>query len=71
MTGAQYNLAPNTISVRLATKADQPAVASAAANNTKELIGELNELDAMLVDKKISPEEYGKMRVALVAKYQG
>ena len=70
MTGAQYNLAPNTISVRLATKADQPNLASAAANKTKEFIDELNKLDALLVDKKISPEEYGKMRAALVAKYQ-
>jgi PEGA domain len=70
MTGAQYNLAPNTISVRLSTKADQPASASAAANKTKEFIDELNKLDALLVDKKISPEEYGKMRAALVAKFQ-
>ncbi len=33
----------------------------------------LNKLDALLVEKKISPEEYGKMRkmrAALVAKYQ-
>jgi uncharacterized protein YceK len=70
MTGAQYNLAPNTISVRLSTKADQPTVASAAANKTKEFIDELNKLDALLVDKKISPEEYGKMRACLIAKYQ-
>jgi hypothetical protein len=72
MTGAQYNLAPNTISVRLSTKADQPAGAggSASANKTKEFIDELNKLDALLVDKTISPEEYGKMRTALVEKYQ-
>jgi len=70
MTGAQYNLAPNTISVRLSTKADQPTVANAAANKTKEFIDELNKLDALLVDKTISPEEYGKMRASLIAKYQ-
>ena len=29
ITGAQYNLAPNTINVRLSTKADQPVPASA------------------------------------------
>ena len=29
MTGAQYNLAPNTINVRLSPKADQPVSASA------------------------------------------
>ena len=63
-------VAGNTISVRLSTKADQPAVASAAANKTKEFIDELNKLDALLVDKKISPEEYGKMRASLIAKYQ-
>lgn len=70
MTGAQYNLAPNTINVRLSTKADQPGAAGAATNKTKEFIDELNKLDALLVDKKISPEEYGKMRATLVAKYQ-
>ena len=70
MTGAQYNLAPNTISVRLATKADQPAGANAAANRTKEFIDELNKLDTLLVDKKVTPEEYGKMRASLIAKYQ-
>jgi hypothetical protein len=70
MTGAQYNLAPNTISVRLATKADLRAVANAATNKTKEFIDELNKLDTLLVEKKVTPEEYGKMRAALVAKYQ-
>ena len=70
MTGAQYNLAPNTISVRLATKADLRAVANAATNKTKEFIDELNKLDTLLVEKKVTPEEYGKMRASLVAKYQ-
>ena len=70
MTGAQYNLAPNTISVRLTAKANQPTTTDVAANRTKELIDELNKLDALLVEKKITPEEYGKMRAALVAKYQ-
>ena len=68
MTGAQYNLAPNTISVRLSSKADPAAAAS--ANKTKEFIDELNKLDALLVEKKVSPEEYGKLRTALMEKYQ-
>jgi hypothetical protein len=70
MSGAQYNLAPNTISVRLTAKANQGPANDVAANKTKEFIDELNKLDALLVEKKISPEEYGKMRAALIAKYQ-
>ena len=70
MSGAQYNLAPNTISVRLTAKANQAPANDVAANKTKEFIDELNKLDALLVEKKISPEEYGKMRAALIAKYQ-
>jgi uncharacterized protein YceK len=70
MSGAQYNLAPNTISVRLTAKANQGPATDVAANRTKEFIDELNKLDALLVEKKISPEEYGKMRAALIAKYQ-
>jgi hypothetical protein len=68
MTGAQYNLAPTTINVRLTTKTDQAAATS--ANKTKEFIDELNKLDALLVDKKVTPEEYAKLRAALVEKYQ-
>lgn len=68
MTGAQYNLAPNTVNVRLSTKTDQ--VAAATTNKTKDFIDELNKLDALLVDKKVSPEEYAKLRAALVEKYQ-
>jgi len=70
MTGAQYNLAPNTISVRLTSKANQTPANDVAANKTKEFIDELNKLDTLVVEKKISTEEYGKMRAALVAKYQ-
>ena len=70
MTGAQYNLAPNTISVRLSSKTDQAAAAATTTNKTKDFIDELNKLDAMLVDKKVTPEEYAKMRAALVEKYQ-
>jgi len=33
-------------------------------------IDELNELNTLLVERKISPEEYGKMRAALVATFQ-
>jgi hypothetical protein len=68
MSGAQYNLAPNTISVRLASKREQVAVTT--VNKTKDFVEELNKLDALLVEKKISPEEYSKMRTALISKYQ-
>ena len=71
MTGAQYNLAPNTINARLTARSDNsPSATAAAANKTKEFVDELNKLDALLVDKKLTPEEYGKMRAALVERYQ-
>ncbi|MBI5769360.1 MAG: PEGA domain-containing protein [Verrucomicrobia bacterium] len=69
MTGAQYNLHPETVNIRL-----RPVVAAAGGSKsnqqTKEFIEELNKLDDLLVQKKVSPEEYSKMRAALVDKYQ-
>ncbi|MSU72587.1 MAG: PEGA domain-containing protein [Opitutus sp.] len=70
MSGAQYNLSPKTISVRLQpTSATQPAAATAAIK-TKEFVEELNKLDGLWEQKKITPEEYQKMRAALIEKYQ-
>ena len=69
MTGAQYNLHPETINVRLHT-ARSAGAAVPAANQTKEFIDELNRLDQLLVDKKVTPEEYAKLREALFAKYR-
>ncbi len=70
MTGAQYNLHPETISVRLRESKSQSAIAQARPNATKDFVDELNKLDQLLIDKKVTPEEYAKLREALFKKYQ-
>ena len=70
MTGAQYNLHPETISVRLRESKGQSAIAQARPNATKDFVDELNKLDQLLIDKKVTPEEYAKLREALFKKYQ-
>lgn len=68
MTGAQYNLHPETLNVRL--HAAKGAGAAVPANDqTKQFVEELNRLDQLLVDKKVTPEEYAKLRAALFEKY--
>ena len=72
MTGAQYNLNPSTISVRLQPTAEaKVAVANGnGGGKTKDFVQELNNLDGLLEQKKVSPEEYQKLRAALMDKYQ-
>lgn len=71
VSGAQYNLNPATVSVRL-----QPALDSRSGTNggsgasTRNFIDELNKLDGLLEQKKISIEEHQKMRASLIEKYQ-
>jgi hypothetical protein len=73
VSGAQYNLHPETVNVRMRPIAPAAAASTAAAKNpdrTKQFIEELNNLDQLLEQKKVSPEEYQKLRAALIAKYQ-
>jgi len=71
VSGAQYNLNPSTVNIRL-----QPTADSRAGTNgnggaaTRNFIEELNKLDGLLEQKKLSPEEYQKLRAALIEKYQ-
>lgn len=69
MSGAQYNLTPVTISATLKpVEKDAPPVA-AAPNDAALFVSELKQLDELRDAKKISDEEYLKMRAALVEKY--
>lgn len=70
ISGAQYNLTPTTINITLkpstaGTSAEPPAKSSAAI-----FIEELKKLDDLHEAKRITDEEYAKMRTALIEKYQ-
>lgn len=69
VSGAQYNLNPQTINVRL-QQATLAASVATSAGKTKQFVEELTKLDELLEQKKITPEEYQKMRTTLVEKYQ-
>jgi len=70
-TGAQYNLHPNVINVRLHRLTDSGMASSQGAKSkTAEFVEELNKLDELLEKKKVTQEEYQKMRQSLVEKYQ-
>ncbi len=69
ISGAQWNLSPNTISVALKVNTTAVAPAPASTSSAARFIEELNKLDEMHVAKTITDEEYAKMRTSLVAKY--
>ena len=76
VSGAQYNLNPTTVNVRLQALADSRSGGGNGNGNgsgggaTRSFIDELNKLDALLEQKKVSPEEYQKLRTSLMEKYQ-
>ncbi len=67
-SGAQNNLKPATISVKLV-----PAVAGSAqmsgSDNSSVAIDRLNNLDQMRENKQISDEEYGRARLTILKEY--
>jgi uncharacterized protein YceK len=63
-TGAQYNLHPETVSVRLRPKG------TAAATPASTFAAELAKLDELHTSKKLSDDEYTKMRAALVSTFE-
>jgi len=71
VSGAQYNLNPTTVNVRL-----QPVAAARSGDNgnggnaTRSFVEELNKLDGLLEQGKVSPEEHRRLRTALIEKYQ-
>jgi len=67
-TGAQYNLTPKTIHVRLEPLGEGSSVAD-SGQDSSIAIKKLNDLDQMLDDKQISDEEYTRARIALLKEY--
>lgn len=67
-SGAQYNLSPESISVKL-TPADNEDTASTKNDSASDFVEELNGLDELKEADKISDEEYASMRTALFKKY--
>jgi hypothetical protein len=70
VSGAQYNLHPETVNVRMRPLANGPAAPAANQERAKSFVEELNGLDQLHEQKKLTPEEYQKLRAALLAKYQ-
>ncbi len=71
ISGAQYNLSPATINVSLTPLAHEAAQVTTTDNGAVKFISELRTLDELHEGKKITDEEYAKMRTGLVAKYSG
>jgi hypothetical protein len=67
-SGAQNNLTPKTITVKLDVL-EEGSQAAASESDSSIGIRKLNDLDRMKDDKQISSEEYTRARVALIKKY--
>lgn len=67
ISGAQWNLSPKTINITLKAGAD--TTPPGAKSNAAIFIEELAKLDEVHASKKVTDEEYIKMRAALVDKY--
>jgi hypothetical protein len=71
VSGAQYNLHPDTVSVRLRPKTQKTAAdLRPAPTKTETFSKELAKLDEMKTDGKISGTEYDKMRTSLLTTFQ-
>lgn len=70
VSGAQYNLHPETVNVRMRPVAPAANATARSPDRTKNFVEELNRLDVLLEQKKVSPEEYQKLRTSLIEKYQ-
>jgi len=69
ISGAQYNLSPAIIDVKLKETVAATPVTPLAQSDAAIFVEELKKLDELHVDKKITDEEYAKMRLGLVGKY--
>jgi len=67
VTGAQYNLTPSTISVRL--DESDGSVISASEDSAAEGIRRLNDLDQLYENNQISDEEFALGRKAIIEEY--
>ena len=66
-SGAQYNLSPESVSVKLLPV--NTTVAGMTTDNSNNLVSELKTLDQLYDARQISREEYVNTRVALFKKY--
>ena len=66
-SGAQYNLNPKTISVKLEPVSSMPA--GSENDSQSDFIAKLNALDELKENGQITDEEYGKGRLELFKKY--
>ncbi len=67
-TGAQYNLSPTSVYVKLIPK-ENGEDDSEDARDQSTFVRKLNELDVLKDESKISDEEYAQMRTALFKEY--
>jgi PEGA domain len=66
-TGAQYNLHPDTISVRLRPRATP---AAPPKSSIEDMLRELARLDSLKAEGKVSDEEYSTLRSGILKRYQ-
>jgi hypothetical protein len=66
-TGAQYNLHPDSINIRLRTRAELVAPPKSAID---EMLRELAKLDSLKAEGKVSDEEYSSLRSGILKRYQ-
>ncbi len=67
-TGAQYNLAPETIFIRL-DPVGEGGEQEDSSDGISDVITRLNELDLLRENDQISDEEYTRVRVALLTEH--
>jgi hypothetical protein len=66
-TGAQYNLHPQEVNVRLRQKAIETV--TSPQKSVSGLLAELEKLDSMKANGKISSEEYTRLRESVLQQY--
>ncbi|MFZ9839772.1 MAG: PEGA domain-containing protein [Opitutaceae bacterium] len=71
VSGAQYNLNPTTVNVRLQPVAEARSAGNGNGGNaTRSFVEELNKLDGLLEQGKLSSVEHRSLRTALIDKFQ-
>lgn len=69
MSGAQFNLTPETIAVKLTAVTAGAQATPVSQSSAAKFIEELKKLDELRAAKKLTDEEYGKRRIALTDEY--
>lgn len=69
MSGAQYNLTPENIAVKLKAVTTGAQAAPVSQSNAAIFIEELRKLDELRAAKKLTDEEYAQKRASLTDKY--